>query len=452
MSADQRWLNSFDDTASKEELRDELNRLEDGTETGEIDERDRDRILTLAKHEAGKYKATTVRGHVGYLRTTAQRGDTPLVDHNLSSITALLDSFRNGAHPDVKDGGIGVRNYQKALRVFYRFHDDLGIDDPMDIELDEQQGRDLSPNDLLTQEDVDALLSHTPNLRDRAFLTLALATGQRLDAIRTLRIKHVESDGRTMDIRLNEREAALKGASGTRPLLWAKHYVRDWYENHPYRDDPEAALFCPLPDSRGLNDPNSEEREPLHKESWRGTLKRMAKRAGLEKKIYPHLLRHTAITRMVIEGLSEQKIKRIVGWGADSSQFETYVTLANQLTNDSIREDLGLPTSEEEIPKIGRPTLERCPDCNDQLPPGSERCQTCQTPLTQAEAEEGGTAAPDPREQFQQFLENHGEEGAEVVVERVIEAFTDSDEGSQNESDLAIDSDSDGFDLADYVD
>jgi len=107
---------------------------------------------------------------------------------------------------------------------------------------------------------------------------------------------------------------------------------------------------------------------------------------------------------MVLEGLSEQQIKNIVGWAPDSSQFGTYVTLADDLTNDSIREQLGLPTTEQNV-VIGRPTLEECPNCGDKLPEGAERCITCQTALTHGAAEEGaveGAVDGTVREGYQQ--------------------------------------------------
>jgi hypothetical protein len=96
----------------------------------------------------------------------------------------------------------------------------------------------------------------------------------------------------------------------------------------------------------------------------------------------------------VLEGLSEQQIKNIVGWAPDSSQFATYVTLADDLSNDSIRKQLGLPTTEQNV-VIGRPSLEECPNCGDKLPEGAERCITCQTALTHGAAEEGPVDAAD---------------------------------------------------------
>lgn len=374
----------------------QLELLEEQAEAGEIDGADVEAIRQFVPHDVARVKDGTVRNHLTVIRTAAARSLTwsgrPLVDLDLDELGELLDSFKNGAHPDVKDEGIGVSNYQKGLRVFYRFHD-LGID-PDDVEIEEQGGRNLQPDDLLFQDDVDTIMTGLLNLRDRALFTLMLATGQRLDAVRTLRLKHVSMDGRTMDVRLNEEEGRLKGANGKKPLLWSKHYVREWVEAHPYAGDGEAAVFCALPDGRGMHGvPDGEEREPLKGQTIRDILTRAADRSGLEKRVYPHLLRSTAITRMVLEDLSEQKIKRVVGWSPDSSQFMTYVALADELTNDSIRESLGLPTSDEGTPIIGRPTLDRCLDCGDQLPEGRERCLTCGAALTNAAAEE-----PDPTE------------------------------------------------------
>jgi integrase len=372
---------SDDRQAAKER---EVELVKEKAESGELTEPDKDAILRLVEHEEGQKKPSTIRNHVLQGRKTAERADKPLLDMRNRDLTDLFDKMRSGRHPDVKDSGIVVRGYQASLRVFYKLHD--APVDPEEIQLDESTSRDLAPSDLLHEEDVDRILraAQRQNPRDAAMIALGLATGQRVDAIRTLRLKHVSSDGPTMEVQLNTQEGALKGATGTKPLLWAKHWVRPWYEAHPYRDDPEAALFC-TERQAGLGGPD----EPMSDDTVRRTIRRRVDDAGLEKDVYPHLLRHTAITRMVIEGLSEQKIKRIVGWSPDSSSFGTYVHLAEELTSDSVREELGVPTSDTGTPNIGRPPMERCVECSDMVPDDRERCPTCQTPLTTKEAVEG---------------------------------------------------------------
>lgn len=366
----------------------QLDCLKEETEAGDIAEVDCELIEEYVTWIIGQKADKTVKNHAFHLRKLAYRSDTPLAEATVGDLETTLDAMKGGTHPDVKDSGIGVGNYQGTLRVFYRYYDDLGVD-PEAIEIERNSGRDLSPNDLLYQDDVDDLLHACfENARDRAFIAIALATGQRLDAIRTLRLKHIEHGANgTMSIRLNEEEGALKGASGTKPLLWSKKYVRDWVENHPYKGQPDAAVFCAT-DKAVLARHDVEPAQPMDDSAFRRILNTRADKAGLDKKIYPHLLRHCAITRMVLEGLSEQQIKNIVGWAPDSSQFGTYVTLADELSNDSIREQLGVPTSDQNI-VIGRPTLEDCPNCGDRLPEGAERCITCQTALTHTAAEEG---------------------------------------------------------------
>jgi integrase/recombinase XerD len=370
------------------ELERQKEKVRETAEAGDITQADADAILDLGNYEEGNKADSTVRNHMMQARVTAERADIPLLDMTNSDLEELLSSMRSGAHPDVKDGGIVVRGYQATYRVFYRYHDSATAVDWDDIELDPSTSRDLTVEDLLYESDVDGLLkaARRANIRDMAFIGLALATGQRVDAVRTLRLKHVDTDGHTMSVKLNTTEGSLKGASGTKPLLWAKHFVRPWYESHPYKDDPDAALFCSgTTAGNGDNGPEA----PMSGDTIRRMLRRRADEAGLDKDVYPHLLRHTAITRMVLEGLSEQKIKRIVGWSPDSSRFGTYVHLADNLTTDSVRRELGVPTSDSGTPNIGAPPLDKCPECNDDIPPDGERCPTCQTPFTSLEAEEG---------------------------------------------------------------
>lgn len=356
-------------------------KLEEEIGDGTIPETDGD-LLTeyvnakVNEHERGETAETTVKNHVFYLRKLACRMDVNLADASLSDLEDTLKAMNTGTHPDVSDTGIGIGNYQGTARVFYRFHDHLDID-PRDIEIDRTEGRDLSAEDLFFQDDVDGLLNACyGNTRDRAFLALALATGQRLDALRTLRRKHVTVTGKAMDIQLNRKEGDLKGARGKKALLWAKHYVKPWYNDHPFPDSPEAALFVPLPKSVTARE-DVDPRDPMHPSSLRRILDNRAALAGITREggIYPHLLRHTAITRMVQEGYTEQEIKQTVGWSADGGRFGTYNHLASELSNDSIRRKLGYPDTGETV-IIGKPTLETC-TCGEQYPPTMAQCPTC---------------------------------------------------------------------------
>jgi hypothetical protein len=127
---------------------------------------------------------------------------------------------------------------------------------------------------------------------------------------------------------------------------------------------------------------------------------------------------------MVLEGLNEQKIKMIAGWSADSSEFETYVTLSDELSNDSIREDLGLPTSGD-VPVLGRPTLQECPECHDRLPEDPDHCPTCHAPLTTYEAVEGEYETPIPSPNPEDVVDEMDEQEMLEMVQAIEKQLTE---------------------------
>lgn len=378
-------------TKSERRLAQEREKLADA----DIPDADRERIQALLDREQGNKAPSTIGNHAVHLRTLSRRMHTSLSEASLDDLTGCMRDMRDGVHPEVKDDGIIIQNFEASARVFYRLHDELGVN-PNEIEVDEDyNGRELSPDDLLYVDDVDDYLAAAKreDLRMSALIALLLATGQRLDVARTLRLQHVKTDGAAMEVEVNTEEADTKGAKGGKPLLWAKHYVREWYRNHPFKGDPDAPLFPTVSHGRWHDVPHGEYvNKPMSEDAFRESVQRIADAAGIDTYVSPHILRHCALTRMVAEGLSEQQIKTIAGWHGDSSQFETYVTLADEIATDSVRQTLGYPTSESGAPIVGRPSLDTCDNCGERLREGIERCPTCNTPLTHSAAEESGTA------------------------------------------------------------
>jgi len=107
-----------------------------------------------------------------------------------------------------------------------------------------------------------------------------------------------------------------------------------------------------------------------------------AKKVGIKKSIHPHLLRHTAITNWILDGLNEQEIKHRAGWSRGSTQmFKIYANFTDKEINDSIFEKYGLKTADKR-----HVILKRCPRCNNVLKPGDKFCSQCALVLDQATA------------------------------------------------------------------
>ncbi len=405
---------------------------------------DREPIQSFLEAERGRKADSTVAQYAVNLRTLSRRSERPLIDSSPQDMQSLLDELANGNHPDVKDSGIQVQTHASTLSRFGDHHDIPFEYSEFDFE--PSRGRDLSPDDLLTQEDVDAILKACGmDIRYKALIAWGLASGLRLDALRTVRMKHVEWEGSVGEITLNVEEGALKGASGRVPMFWAKHYIRDWLDVHPFPDDPEAGLFIPDPRINGNQD-SLVSKEPLAQSTIRHKLNSLQDRADLEKNLYPHLLRHCAFTRMALEGVPEQDIKSLAAWHGDSSEIDTYVTLADELRNDNLRESMGLPTSGRDHAMIGKPTLVKCPECGEEYPPKMEACPTCSI-----ETVSGGMID----------LQDLNPEQAKHLIDQIMEDFLHG-EGTATGSDpdtligqtakSMASEDRDSLDISDFVD
>ena len=125
------------------------------------------------------------------------RRPNPMVGfHALQGVEEVKTDMRAGNHPAVKDGGLSnnsVRNYQAAVRRFYRYHTDLEVD-AEDIVLVTGDDTHVDDRDMLTKDEIEAIRDAAEHPRDLAIFDLLLYTGQRNTAIRSLRIKNIDLD------------------------------------------------------------------------------------------------------------------------------------------------------------------------------------------------------------------------------------------------------------------
>jgi len=170
------------------------------------------------------------------------------------------------------------------------------------------------PAEPLTPAEVNAILSQCSRraptgIRNRALLTLLYRSGLRISELRNLRPVDVDLDRRTM--RLVAGGDASKTA-GTRLTKTGQAQTRGY---HPSADDALARwldvrrslgirggmLFCTL-DGGKVSD-----------RYVRDMLKRYARRAGIEKRVHPHGLRHTFACELEAEGVSVTTISKLLG-------------------------------------------------------------------------------------------------------------------------------------------
>ncbi len=146
-----------------------------------------------------------------------------------------------------------------------------------------------------------------------------------------LKIKHIR-----LREKYGEGEVLHEAKTGGGPILLTCSfpYVRDWLNNHPFRNSPEARLICNLHNG-----------SPIRPEAMDNVMKQLKKRIErllkngkitdpkereiLEyllrtKKWNPYCIRHSSITAD-FDYLPEYALKKKVRWSMNSKQGTRYI-------------------------------------------------------------------------------------------------------------------------------
>jgi len=223
------------------------------------------------------------------------------------------------------------------------------------------------PEDLLTLDEVKQLVTAANNIRDKALIATMYESGGRIGEHVSCRVK---------DIVWNEYGCTLtfpKGKTGARKiqLVFAASYLRQWLEIHPLVENRDAALWVSL---KGYGDKS--EHIALIGRAVSEMLSRTAERAGIEKRIYPHLFRHSRATDLA-KTWTESQLKNFLGWQPNSNMTATYVHLSGRDMQDSVLELYGLRAKRDEhCLEIGK-----CPRCKTIVNADAKYCDKCGMPL-----------------------------------------------------------------------
>lgn len=268
-----------------------------------------------------------------------------------------------------------VRSRQNCIKKFLRHSDATA--EAEGITVFDKQSTVIDPEDMLTRDEFHALRNAPEHPRDQCLVDLFLYTGQRNNALRTLRVKDLRLD--EGKYRLNSDADGLKGADliGTwNPLLGAVGSIRDWKQHHPNWDNPDAYLLTERRDSVVRDATTTVSDDTVNR-----ILREAAEKAALEepgiknKPTHAHAMRHNFVTMCKRDyNLDDDVIKRLIRHKPESDVMNT--TYAHLSDSDYIKkaeEAFGLREEEDESPM----TPDHCTVCREPLPPQAKACHNC---------------------------------------------------------------------------
>lgn len=216
------------------------------------------------------------------------------------------------------------------------------------------------PEELLTREEIKAMVDAVCNPRDKAIISLLYESGCRLGEIVNLKQKHVT---------LDQYGAVLlvDGKTGQRRvrLINSAADLIVWLNNHP-RKGPDNPLFV-------------NERKPDKALEGMGIyymVTSAAKKAGLTKRVHPHLYRHTRFTHLAGD-MSESDLKYMGGWAGDSRMVRVYVHRSGADIDKKLLALEGLITEKEAKKEDSILKARKCPRCRETNPATARFCYRC---------------------------------------------------------------------------
>ncbi len=205
--------------------------------------------------------------------------------------------------------------YMIALRAFLKFlrKRDIECLSPERIELAKLPEREL---DLITPAELERLLQSAPgteekDLRDAAILEMLFSTGLRVSELCAL----------DNDLDLTQDSFSVRGKGEKVRVVFlsgpAKNAVAAYLKA---RKDMAEALFVNIP--VGTHIPSR-----LTPRSVERIIKHRAAKAGITKKVTPHVLRHSFATDLLNNGADIRSVQQLLGHASiNTTQIYTHIT------------------------------------------------------------------------------------------------------------------------------
>lgn len=210
-----------------------------------------------------------------------------------------------------------INYYMISLRAFLKFLRKRGVEslNPERIELAKVGARDL---DLISGEELNRLLNgpkgeSLTSLRDRAILELFFSTGLRVSELCSL----------NRDLDLSRDEFSIRGKGEKIRVVFlspeAKAAIKKYLDK---RGDIDNALFIQM----GKASKNAKDLR-LTPRSIERLVKKYAIKAGITRKVTPHVLRHSFATDLLENGADLRSVQALLGHAnIATTQVYTHIT------------------------------------------------------------------------------------------------------------------------------
>jgi integrase len=188
----------------------------------------------------------------------------------------------------------------------------------------------ISEDDIITVEELQKLVSTCKNDRDRAFMQVLFETGARITEFLDIKRKDVKFDnfGAVLKIKTEKRRGEAKPFRLIR-INSSVPPLERWLKQIP--DEPDQFIWPGM----------SNRKKQMTYDATYYMIKSAMRKMGLNKRLYPHLFRHSSVSYWHGKGLPEGVLKKRLGWKPGSKMLNRYSHIKDQQTDDATLKLLG---------------------------------------------------------------------------------------------------------------
>ncbi len=298
--------------------------------------------------------------YIGKLRPLAEFLKDKFLDPSEDDLKDSLEYFENKGNAPAT-----IEIHKQTMKKFYYWY--FKNDEKYNkvcgwIKIRNNVNRHKKAEDMITYDEYNSILDNVNSLRDKALISLLYDSGCRIGEILPLRVRDVSMDDNGLNLH-------VAGKTGERIVFIIGDsiaFLRQYLEVYKYKNDPDSPLFMDF-----------ENNTPLKYDATRKMLNRAVKRAGIKKRVHPHLFRHSYASRYA-EILPESILKSQLGWTPRSNMVENYIHLSGNQVRNAILKANGMPIQEKTIEKHDIRKCQRCGELNEST---AAYCHKCWFPL-----------------------------------------------------------------------
>ncbi len=257
----------------------------------------------LAKLERKRYSENTKKIYTSYFRDFQQF----FKGKKLGGITK--DDINNYLLTLIQEKNISISQQNQRINAI-KFYYEKVLDRPREYYDIERPRKERKLPDVLSKEEIGAMLKATENLKHKCIIALIYSCGLRRNEAVNMKLKDIDSKRMLIKIR---------GAKGNKDrYVQLSPVMLDLLRNYYREYKPHTWLF------------EGAKKGKYSAESILRVVKNAAVRAGIGKRVYPHILRHSFATHNLEQGVDIRFIQEWMGHNSiKTTQQYTHVSKNN---------------------------------------------------------------------------------------------------------------------------